>query len=249
MPITLEICVNGVESALAAQAGGADRVELCDNLGEGGTTPSWGAVKLARERLSIGLQVMIRPRGGDFCYSPLEFAVMQADIEQAKRLDADGVVLGLLHPDGTIDQARTRSLIELARPLVVTFHRAFDLTRDPAAALETLIELGLERVLTSGQQPTAEAGLPLLAALHRQAAGRIRVMAGAGITAANARRILAATGISELHLGSAVSVPLDSPMIFRPGTVSMSQAGPAAEYRRVQTSAERVRAVVAALTG
>ena len=141
--ITLEICVDSVEGALAAEAGGAQRVELCDNLLEGGTTPSAGMIALTRQQIHIGLQVIIRPRGGDFCYSDLEFAVMQYDVNQAKQLGADGVVIGLLNPDGTVDKARTAALIDLARPLNVTFHRAFDMAVDPHQALEELIDLGV----------------------------------------------------------------------------------------------------------
>ena len=135
MPTPLfEICVDSVEGAIAAQTGGAQRVELCDNLLEGGTTPSAGTIAVARQHLTIGLNVIIRPRGGDFCYSDVEFAVMQHDVAQAKQLGADGVVIGLLNPDGTVDKARTAKLIEIARPLSVTFHRAFDMTNDPYQA-------------------------------------------------------------------------------------------------------------------
>src|SRR4029079_16681694 len=144
--LTIEVCVDTVESAMAAERGGADRVELCDNLLEGGTTPSAGAIAIARQQLGIKLQVIIRPRGGDFCFSEIEFAVMQHDIALAKQLGADGVVIGMLTADGEIDTEHTRALIELALPLSVTFHRAFDMARDPYRALENLIGLGVDRI-------------------------------------------------------------------------------------------------------
>src|SRR5512142_2116911 len=149
-----EVCIDSVEGAIAAQQGGAQRVELCDNLVEGGTTPSLGTIRLARQRVSIGVNVIIRPRGGDFYYSSLEFEVMRQAILAAKEAGADGVVIGLLLPDGRVDADRTRALVELARPLSVTFHRAIDLCRDSAEALEDLAGIGVDRILTSGRQAT-----------------------------------------------------------------------------------------------
>jgi copper homeostasis protein len=198
----IEICVDSVEGAIAAERGGADRVELCDNLMEGGTTPSGGCLLLARRHVRIGLQVLIRPRGGDFLYSRCEVDVMREDIRLARTLGADGVVIGCLTPEGDIDRTRTRELMELARPLNVTFHRAFDMCRDPRQGLEDLVTLGVDRVLTSGQEASCAEGLELLAALQRQAAGRIIVMPGGGITARNVRRIVEATGVSEVHLSA-----------------------------------------------
>ena len=140
----IEICLTDIESALAAQAGGADRIELCDNLVQGGTTPSLGLMTEVRRRLHIAVHVIIRPRGGDFCYSAAEFAVMQHDVLAAKEIGVAGVVLGVLRPDGTIDKLRCRELMALARPLSITFHRAFDMTPDPFAALDDLLELGVD---------------------------------------------------------------------------------------------------------
>src|ERR1051326_932728 len=171
----VEICVDSAAGAFAAQCGGADRVELCDNLLEGGTTPSAGAIKVARRGLKIGLQVIIRPRGGDFLYDADEMEVMREDIRMAKDLGADGVVLGCLTAVGDIDQARTLELIQCARPLNVTFHRAFDMCRDPQQGLEDLIQLGVDRVLTSGQDSSCLEGMDLIAALQKQARGRIIV--------------------------------------------------------------------------
>src|ERR1051325_9028169 len=161
----VEICVDSAAGAFAAQRGGADRVVLCDNLLEGGTTPSAGCIRVARRGLKIGLQVIIRPRGGDFLYDDTELEVMRQDIRMAKEFGADGVVIGCLTAEGEIDQARTRDLIQLARPLNVTFHRAFDMCRDPHKALEELITLGVDRVLTSGQEASCIEGLDLIAAL------------------------------------------------------------------------------------
>jgi len=201
----LEICVDSVESAIAAQAGGADRVELCANLNEDGTTPSAGMIEVARQNLAIGLQVLIRPRGGDFCYSDLEFEAMKKDIGLARTLGADGVVIGVLEPTAIIDVARTRELADLARPLRVTFHRAFDVVGDPLLALESLVELRVDRILTSGQARTAMEGLIRLTQLAQKAAGRISIMPASGINAQNVRQILAATDVNEIHIGSAVT--------------------------------------------
>jgi copper homeostasis protein len=247
VPNLVEVYIGDVESALAAQAGGAARIELCDNLPEGGTTPSAGVIELARRALTIAINVMIRPRGGDFCYSALEFEVMQRDIDLARQLGVDGVVLGLLNPNGTVDAARTAALIDRARPLSVTFHRAFDMTRDPVETLDTLITLGVDRILTSGYRATAEEGLDTIAQLHRAAAGRVIIMAGGGVNAGNARRIVEATGITEIHLGSAGTSYINSPMVYRNPAVFMGSNDPEEEYRLRRTSAERVRAVVEAI--
>ncbi len=236
----IEVCAYSLESCLTAQRAGAGRIELCAGMPEGGTTPSAGLIRLVRQHLTIPIYVMIRPRGGDFLYNDTEFAVMQADIETAKSLGADGVVLGILNADGTIDEVRTQQLVELARPLPVTFHRAFDMTRDPLEALEAVIRTGAVRILTSGQQPTAEAGVPLLRQLVQQAAGRIEIMAGAGVNAQNASP-LRDTGVHALHLSG--SVRHESDMTFRQPSVSMASATPG-EYERVEADEERIRAVV-----
>jgi copper homeostasis protein len=168
-----EVCANSVESCMAAQAGGADRVELCAGIPEGGTTPSYGDIVIAREVLqNTRLHVIIRPRGGDFLYSPIEQHIMLKDIDNARRLEADGIVLGCLTPDGEVDIPLMKQLMEAAQGMSVTFHRAFDVCRNPQKALEDIISLGCDRILTSGQQPTAELGIPLLKELQQQAAGR-----------------------------------------------------------------------------
>ena len=244
--ILVEACVDSVESAAAAAHGGAGRIELCANLVEGGTTPSAGTIALARD-LGVVVHVMIRPRGGDFCYTAREFESMRRDVREARRLGADGVVFGLLAPDGTIDADRSRILVEEARPLRVTVHRAFDVSRDPDEALDTLIGLGVDRVLTSGQQAAAPDGLPLIRSLVRQAAGRIGILPGGGITAANVAEVVRATGVREVHVHAARAFP--SPMTFRNPKVVMGQPYTPDEYRRIETATDQVAAVVHALGG
>ena len=238
-----EICVDSVAGVRAAKAAGANRVELCGNLLEGGVTPSRGAMRQARTVAGIGLHVMIRPRGGDFLFDGDEFAEMRADIETAKAEGADGVVIGLLTAGGTIDIPRTRELIALARPLSVTFHRAFDMTPDPLSALETLVELGVDRVLTSGQEATVLEGLPLLTELIGRAGKRIVVMPGGGITARTIDRILAAAKPSEVHF--AALEPSASAMRFRRQRVFMGGELRPPEYDRLVTSADSIRSVMA----
>ena len=211
--VIFEACVDSVDAAAAAQEGGANRVELCADLLEGGCTPSAGVIRAARERLTIGLHVIIRPRGGDFCYSENEMRAMVMDVLFAKEAGADGVVVGILTEDGTVDTERTGELVRRARPMAVTFHRAFDMTRDPFAALEALAALGIERVLTSGQEATAFEGADLIADLIARAAGRIIVMPGGGITERNAAKILQRTGAREVH--AAVISSIDGRMRFR----------------------------------
>lgn len=238
--LLIEVCVDTVESALAAQEGGADRVELCDNLLEGGTTPSAGAIELARRHLHIGLQVMIRPRGGDFCYSDIEFEIMQRDIAVAKALGADGVVIGILRPDGTVDSDRAKTLINLARPLNVTFHRAFDVTRDPYEALETLIELGVDRILTSGQEPSVLEGLDLITDLVRVADERVIILPGGG-SERQLKKIVTQSGVREAHVIG--PHPVESRMVFRNERVFMGGELRPPEYVRYITDPARIRAL------
>jgi copper homeostasis protein len=241
----IEICIDSVEGAQAAERGGADRVELCDNLLEGGTTPSAGCIRLARVRVRLGLQVMIRPRGGDFLYSPTEVEVMGEDIRVARDLGADGVVFGCLTAAGDIDAPRTRALIEQARPLSVTFHRAFDMCRDPRRALEDLVALGVDRVLTSGQEATCLEGLELIAELQRQAAGRITILPGGGLTPRNVRRIVEATGVQEVHLGARTGV--ESGMQYRNPRCFMGGTLRPPEFMMKTTDEQAVRAAVQSL--
>lgn len=241
-----EVCANSVESCLAAQAGGADRVELCAGIPEGGTTPSYGDIATARELLThTRLHVIIRPRGGDFLYTPLEQCIMLKDIENARRLGADGVVFGCLTPEGDIDIALMKQLLEAAQGMSVTFHRAFDVCRQPKQALETLIQLGCHRILTSGAQPTAEQGIPLLKELQAQADGRIILLAGCGVNENNIARIASKTGIREFHFSAREQ--LTSGMQFRNEAVSMGGTVCIDEYSRPVTTAERVRKTIGAL--
>ncbi len=239
-----EVCIDSVEAAIAAQQAGAQRVELCANLVEGGTTPSLGMIRLARQSVSITVNVIIRPRGGDFYYSQLEFEVMRQDILSAKEAGADGVVIGLLLPNGSVDVERTRALVDLARPLSVTFHRAIDLCRDSNEALERLAGLGVDRMLTSGRKATALEGAQCIAGLVRQSAGRVTVMAGGGITADNLPALLAVTGVGEVHFSAREIV--SSPMYYRSLDCVMGKSYTPNEYVRKVTTAGRVRQVVEA---
>lgn len=195
----LEVAASSLTSALAAQAGGAGRVELCGQLADGGVTPSYGLMATARDRLRIPLYVLVRPRSGDFLYDEAEFELMQRDIEACVRLGCDGVVIGALDADAGVDLAGCRALVAAAGGLGVTFHRAFDAARDPARALEDVIALGCERVLTSGGHRSALDGAAHIAALVQQAAGRVRIMAGAGIRPENVADVLARSRADELH--------------------------------------------------
>lgn len=209
----LEICVDSLESAMAAQQGGANRVELCSNLNIGGTTPSQGLIKLAINNLSIDVFVMIRPRGGDFCYTNLEYEVIKEDIKNAKRMGADGIVIGILKTDGTIDTVRMKEVIKLAQPLKVTFHRAFDKTRDLFESLDTLIALGVDRVLTSGGENKAANGISVIKELVKRANNKIVIMPGSGVNITNVIEIVNQTKVKEIHLSAREKI--DSKMEFR----------------------------------
>ena len=240
-----EVCANGVESCLAAQEGGADRVELCAGIPEGGTTPSYGEIKVARRVLSTTrLHVIIRPRGGDFLYTPLEVERMVEDIRVCRELGVDGVVIGCQCADGSLDMDANRRLVEAAQGMSVTFRRAFDRCNDPRRALEQLIELGVDRVLTSGQQPTALEGAPLLAQLHKLAADRIIILAGCGVNEQNIKQIQTETGVREFHFSA--RVPVKSRMQYMNPDVYMG-AKDADEGTLMYTAAERVRNTIAQL--
>lgn len=238
-----EVCLQSVEGALAAQAGGADRIELCAALTIGGITPSRGTVQACVHAVDLPLMVMIRPRGGDFHYDPYEFAAMQDDIAMCKELKVAGVVFGLLHTDGTIDVTRTKKLVEQAKPLQVTFHRAFDVCADPFSALEQLIGLGVDRVLTSGQAPTAPLGRTLIKQLISKAQGRIQILPGCGLKPENLTGFLSFTQADEYHATAFERVV--SPMQYRNEQVYMGIPG-LKEYERQLTSQKMVSSFVQA---
>lgn len=237
-----EICVDSVEGMQAARAAGAARAELCASLLEGGITPSRGMIRQSRAVSGIKLHVIIRPRGGDFLFSDAEFDAMASDIETAKAEGADGVVIGQLTADGLVDVARTRELVTLARPMAVTFHRAFDMTPDPFAALETLVDLGIDRILTSGQESSALEGLPLIAELVKRAGDRITIMAGGGITPRNVDRVVAAARPKEIHF-AALQLEAGG-MRFRRKHVFMGGELRPPEYDRLATSEAAIREVI-----
>ncbi len=237
----LEICAGSVASVVAARNGGAARVELCAALEIGGITPSTGLIARARKIEGIDLNVIIRPRGGDFLYDEHETATMEKDIHTCKALGADGIVIGALTADGDIDTVTCRRLIAAADGMSITFHRAFDMCREPQKALEDIIALGCHRVLTSGQAPTAEAGIQLITELVQQADGRIIIMPGCGVGSHNAAKIITATGCTEIHASARKSMP--SGMRYRHSGVSMgSPAGD--EYSRKETCEKEVLAIV-----
>ena len=238
-----EICANSVASCIAAQEGGADRVELCAGIPEGGTTPSYGMIRNARKSINIALNVIIRPRGGDFLYSESEIEEMVCDIRVAKELGADGLVFGCLTPDGNVDIEAMKKLMDAAGDTPVTFHRAFDHTSDPLKALEDIIGLGCARILTSGCRPTALEGASLLARLVEVAGDRLIIMPGCGVKEGNIAEIARLSGAREFHFSARESV--ESGMIFRNPEVAMgTEEDP---YGYVQTTARRVAATIAPL--
>ena len=206
MKFKLEVIGFTIESCLIAQAAGAHRIELCDNPSEGGTTPSYGFIKAAREKLTIELYPIIRPRGGDFLYSETEFEIMKADVQICKNLGCNGVVIGILLADGTVDKERCKQLVDIAYPMGVTFHRAFDRTTDPFKALEDIISIGCERILTSGQKPSVNEGMQLLIDLVQQANERIIIMPGSGVRAENIVALANQTNALEFHTSARINI-------------------------------------------
>ncbi len=207
MEFTLEIIGFTIEGCAIAQDAGANRIELCDNPNEGGTTASYGFIKAAREKLHIDLYPMIHPRGGDFFYSDEEFEIIKTDVKLCKELGCNGVVIGALTKDGKVDKKRCSLLVEIAYPLGVTFHRAFDRTSDAFQALEDIIDIGCERILTSGQKPTATEGAGLIKQLIAKADDRIIIMPGSGVRSDNVRELAETTGAVEFHTSARIRVP------------------------------------------
>ena len=241
--VSMEVCIDSVESALNAESGGASRVELCGNLVEGGTTPTVGMLRTIKHKTKIPVYVMIRPRGGDFAYSGDEFQTMKEDLGILKENGADGFVFGILTPEGDIDEHKCQELVELSQPHPVTFHRAFDVARDPSKALETLISLGFSRVLTSGQDSTALEGLPVIKTLVEQAGSRIIVVPGGGITERNLERILKGSGAKEFHCSARTS--RDSVMTYRNSRVAMGASFGPPEFSVKVADPQRVHTLVA----
>ncbi len=240
----IELCVEGIDGFLAAQEAGADRVELCASLMEGGLTPSLATIRAAVKAARIPVHVIIRPRGGDFLYSAAEFETMVEDIKALREEGVAGVVIGCLTPDGQIDEARTKALVEAARPMSVTCHRAFDMTADAHEALEALIRCGVDRVLTSGQRDTAVEGIAILKSAVEQAAGRIVVMGCGALDAGNIRKVRDETGLAEMHFAALKTVP--SGMTFRNPHVGMGGTEKDREYELTLTDKDAVRATIAA---
>ena len=243
IPYKFEICANSVASCIAAQEGGADRVELCAGIPEGGTTPSYGMIRTAREKISIGLNVIIRPRGGDFLYTEDEITEMLHDITVARELGADGLVFGCLNSEGDVDMEVMKRLMDAAGDTPVTFHRAFDHTRKPFKALEDIISLGCIRILTSGCMPTALEGASMLSELVQKAGERIIIMPGCGIRESNIAQIARISGAREFHFSA--REPKESLMSFRNPQVTMGNEDD--PYGTVVTTARKVAATIKAL--
>ena len=245
MKYKIEICVDTVESAIEAQNAGADRIELCNNLLEGGTTPGFGTICSARNNLTIGLNVIIRPRGGDFLYSDLDFDIMRRDIDSCGECGVDGIVLGILEPDGSIDIERTAKLIDFARPMSATFHRAFDMCNDPFRGLEDVIATGADRLLTSGQKNRANEGVDLINKLITAADGRIIIMPGSGINDSNIVRIAQCSGAKEFHLtGRKV---IESGMSYRKQDISLGAGSYISDFSRKVADSDMIRSIISNL--
>jgi len=240
----IELCVEGIDGLLAAQAAGADRVELCASLVEGGITPSLGTVRAALELATVPFHVIVRPRGGDFLYSEAEYRSMLADVSALADLGVAGVVVGCLNAEGTIDETRMSELVRAAGSLNVTCHRAFDMTRDPTEALEALIRCKVGRVLTSGQRDTALEGADLLAELVRQAGERIIILGCGGLDPDNIAEVLGKTGLREMHFAALADMP--SAMRYRNPRVGMGGSDLDREYRTTVTDKTLVAATIAA---
>lgn len=238
--IQMEVCANSASSSIAAEEGGAIRVELCDNLYEGGTTPSAGQIKLTRDSVGIQVYPIIRPRGGDFLYSDIEFKIMQEDIRYCRSIGCDGVVIGLLTRGGQIDKQRSATLVDLAYPTKVSYHRAFDMTVDMHQALEDIVDIGCERVLTSGGEANALDGAEMIRRLVTQANGRIEIMPGAGIRTHNVSQVIQVTGATVFH--ATAQMPVQSSMTYLNERLSMGATTD--EYVIKLTDAGQVRELI-----
>ena len=239
--VIIEVCATSVMSAIAAEEGGAKRIELCDNIIEGGTTPSAGLIRMAKQKLDLDVCVLIRPRGGDFLYNDSEFDLIIQDIILAKELGADGVVVGILDSNGLVDMVRMKELINVARPMQVVFHRAFDMCLDPVICLEQIIDLGVDRLLTSGQKNRAIEGIDLIKELIVLANNRIEIMPGSGINTNNIKELLG-TGAASFHLTGRSMV--DGMMNYRQNTVILNDINSNADYQWKQTNKSIIKEIV-----
>ncbi len=240
--ITVEVCATSIMSAMAAERGGAKRIELCDNIIEGGTTPGMGTIKMAVEKLSLDVCVLIRPRGGDFLYNDTEFQIMKEDIILCRELNVVGVVIGILTKDGLVDIPRMKELIKLARPMDVVFHRAFDMCSDPYKVLNQLIELNIDRLLTSGQKNTAIEGVEFIREIISIAEGRIEIMPGSGISIDNFKDLIERTGATNFHLTGRSKV--SSEMEYRQNEVMLNSIDKSADYTWHETDVKIIKEIV-----
>ena len=236
--ITCEVCIESVEGALAAERGGADRLELCGELALGGISPSVGLLRQVVTATSLPVMVMVRPRAGGFCYSNAEIETMAAEISFLQNESVAGAVFGVLDQDGRVNVEACKRLVDLARPMSVTFHRAFDWTRDASEATEDLIDIGVDRVLSSGQQPTAEQGSGLLSTIAKQAGNALTIMPGSGVNEANVRKLIETVGTTEIHFSA--GVPAEPEESFCRGNVPMMSVE---NYLVRKTSEDRVRTI------
>lgn len=243
--IIFEACVDSVDSAILAEKAGADRIELCSNLDAGGLTPSYGLINIVLERLTIPVNVLIRPRVGDFIYSKEEFEVMKQDVLFCRDSNVNGIVTGILNIDGTIDKERTFELIDIARPMSFTYHRAFDFTRDPYEALDTLIDLGADRILTSGLGNTAYSGIDVIKKLVDRARNRIIIMPGGGVNEINAAEILTKSGAKEIHASARETI--QSNMTYQNSSITLHDAGSKDEFGYKILSVTKVRKIIDAI--
>jgi len=237
----IEACVSSIEMAIEAEKGGADRIELCSALSEGGLTPFPSLITMVKDYLNIKTMVMIRPRGGDFCYSDIEFETMKRDILFCKSQNVEGVVFGILNPDGTIDKHRTKELVELSRPLKICFHRAIDMSNNYILAFNDIVECGCDRILSSGKENRALDGLDLISEIQKLSQGRIEIMVGSGVGAENAKEIYDKTRVNHFHLSAKTTI--QSNMIYRNPKISMGKSGDVEEYDTLFTDASKIKAL------
>ena len=238
----LEICCYTIESSIIAERHDAHRIELCDNYSEGGTTPSYAVIKKTIENVSIPVNVIVRPRGGDFLYSDLEYEIIKEDISKIKESGASGIVIGFLTAEGEIDIKRTKEIVELTKPLEVTFHRAFDMCANPVKAMHELINLGVDRILTSGCKNSAYEGVEFIAEIIKKAEGKIIIMPGSGINEKNIKEIMLKTGASEFH--SSAKNFIDSGMKYINKDISMGGKNSIDEFKRISVDGDIVKRMV-----